>query len=89
MIQSGRTLVVEGIAANNPVLCGLIAALHDGPVLCNPASSGVTQGAAALAFLGERPMPRLTHSPVQPLLADEVQAYRQLWMAAIDESLAA
>lgn len=89
MIQSGRTLVVEGVAANNPVLCGLIAALHDGPVLCNPASSGVTQGAAALAFLGERPMPRLTHSPVQPLLADEVQAYRQLWMAAIDESLAA
>ena len=89
MIQSGRTLVVEGVAANNPVLCGLIAALHDGPVLCNPASSGVTQGAAALAFLGERPMPRLTHSPVQPLLADEMRAYHQLWMAAIDESVAA
>ena len=89
MIQSGRTLLVEGVAASNPVLCGLIAALHNGPVLCNPASSGVTQGAAALAFLGERPMPRLTHSPVQPLLADEMQAYRQLWTAAIDESLAA
>jgi sugar (pentulose or hexulose) kinase len=89
MIQSGRTLVVEGAAANNPVLCGLIAALHDGPVLCNPESSGVTQGAAALAFLGERPMPRLTHSLVAPLLADEMRAYRQLWMAAIDESVAA
>lgn len=89
MIQSGRTLLIEGVAASNPVLCGLIAALHDGPVLCNPASSGVTQGAAALAFLGERPVPRLTHSPVQPLLADEMRAYRQLWMAAVDESVAA
>jgi sugar (pentulose or hexulose) kinase len=89
MVQTGRTLVIEGVAASNPVLCGLIAALHDGPVLCNPASSGVTQGGAALAFLGERPMPRLTHSLVQPLLADEVRAYRQLWLAAIDESLAA
>jgi len=89
MIQSGRTLLVEGFAAHNPVLCGLIAALHDGPVLCNPASSGVTQGAAALAFLGERPMPRLTHTPVAPLLADEMRAYRQLWTAAVDESVAA
>jgi sugar (pentulose or hexulose) kinase len=89
MIQSGRTLLIEGMAAHNPLLCGLIAALHDGPVLCNPAASGVTQGAAALAFLGERPMPRLTHSPVRPLLADEIRAYRQLWMTAINESLAA
>ena len=89
MIQSGRALVMEGMAATNPLLCGLIAGLHDGPVLCNPQSSGVTQGAAALAFLGERPMPRLTHTPVKPLLTEEIRAYRQLWMAAIDESVAA
>lgn len=89
MIQTGRTLLIEGVAAGNPVLCGLIAALHDGPVLCNPTSSGVTQGAAALAFLGERPMPRLTHSPVAPLFAEEMQTYRRAWTTAIEDSRAA
>lgn len=89
MIQCGRTLLIEGMAAGNAVLSGLIASLHDGPVLCNTGPSGVTLGAAALAFLGERPMPRLIHRQVTPLMQDEMHAYRRLWTDAIKEAEAA
>lgn len=89
MIQCGRTLLIEGMAAGNHVLSGLIAALHDGPVLCNNGASGVTLGAAALAFLGERPMPRLSHHQVAPLLPDEMRAYQKVWRDAISAEIAA
>jgi len=89
MIQCGRTLLIEGMAAGNGVLSGLIAALHDGPVLCNTGPSGVTLGAAALAFLGERPMPRLIHRQVTPLLPAEMRDYQRIWREAISAEIAA
>jgi sugar (pentulose or hexulose) kinase len=89
MIQSGRDLVIEGVAAKNPLLCGLIAALHDGPVYCNAATSAVTTGAAALARFGEVLPPRVLHRRVKPLLVPDIQAYRRLWTSAITEAVAA
>ncbi|MDI7776419.1 hypothetical protein [Asticcacaulis sp. EMRT-3] len=89
MIQCGRTLLIEGMAAGNSVLAGLIAALHDGPVLRNDGPSGVTLGASALAYLGERPMPRLQHNQVTPLLPDEMRAYQRIWRDAINAEVAA
>lgn len=89
MIQSGRDLVIEGVAAKNPLLCGLIAALHDGPVYCNTATSAVTTGAAALARHGEAPPAGMAHRRVRPLLAQDMQAYRRLWASAVTEAVAA
>ncbi len=89
LIQAGRTLLIEGAAARNPTLCGLIAALHDGPVQVNGAVSGVTLGAAGLAFRGEAPAPALTRRHVKPLLANEMRAYQALWTAAVNNAIAA
>jgi len=89
MIQSGRDLIIEGVAARNPLLCGLIAALHDRPVYCNAATSAVTTGAAALARHGETLPPRGLHRRVRPLLMPEMQAYRRLWASAVTEAVAA
>ncbi|MBW8733413.1 MAG: carbohydrate kinase [Asticcacaulis sp.] len=89
MIQSGRDLLIEGMAARNPLLCGLIAALHDGPVYCNAATSAVTTGAAALARYGEALPPRVLHRRVKPLLVPDMQAYRRLWTSAVTEAVAA
>ncbi len=89
MIQSGRDLVIEGVAARNPLLCGLIAALHDGPVYCNAATSAVTTGAAALARFGESLPPRVPHRRVKPLLVADMQVYRRLWTSAVTEAVAA
>mgnify|MGYP000479905054 CR=1 FL=1 len=89
MIQSGRDLLIEGVAAKNPLLCGLIAALHDGPVYCNAATSAVTTGAAALARYGEALPPRVLHRRVRPLLMPDMQAYRRLWTSAVTEAVAA
>lgn len=83
LIQSGRPLLIEGMAARSPTLCGLIAALHEAPVYVNAEVSGVTLGATALAFHGEAPAPKLNYSRVEPLLAAEVQAYNRLWTAAV------
>ncbi len=84
LIQSGRPLLIEGMAARNPTLCGLIAALHEAPVYVNAEVSGVTLGATALAFHGEAPAPKLNYSRAEPLLTAEVQAYGRLWTAAVD-----
>ncbi len=89
LIQSGRPLLIEGMAARNPTLCGLIAALHDGPVFVNTDVSGVTLGAAALAFRGEAPAPKLSYRRCNPLLADDMRAYSRLWSAAVDDAVAA
>ena len=89
LIQSGRPLLIEGIAARNPTLCGLIAALHDGPVFVNSDVSGVTLGASALAFRGEATPPKLAYSRCMPLLVEEMRAYSRLWTAAVEDALAA
>ena len=89
MIQSGRDLLIEGVAARNSLLCGLIAALHDGPVYCNAATSAVTTGAAALARFGEAMPPRVLHRRVKPLLIQDMRAYRGLWASAVTEAVAA
>jgi sugar (pentulose or hexulose) kinase len=89
LIQSGRPLLIEGMAARNPVLCGLIAALHDGPVFVNTDVSGVTLGAAALAFRDEAKPPRLAYRRCEPLLAEEMRIYSRLWTAAVDQAVAA
>lgn len=89
MIQSGRALVIEGMAAGNPVLCRLIAALHDGPVVCTASVSAVTLGASALAYRDEVPLPRLRLRQVHPLLAGEFRAYRDLWLQACNTPVAA
>ena len=89
LIQTGRPLLIEGMAARNPTLCGLIAALHDGPVFINTDVSGVTLGAAALAFRGEAPPPKLSYSRCDPLLAEDMRAYCRLWTAAVDNAVAA
>ena len=90
LIQSGRPLLIEGMAARNPVLCGLIAALHDRPVYVNTDVSGVTLGAAALAFRGEarrhRSWPTAGASPCWPR---KMRAYSRLWTAAVDDAVAA
>ncbi len=89
LIQSGRPLLIEGMAARNPLLCGLIAALHDRPVFVNTDVSGVTLGAAALAFRGEAAPPRLAYRRCEPVLAEEMRAYSRLWTAAVDDAIAA
>lgn len=89
MIQSGRPLIIEGVAARNPVLCGLMAALHDGPVYYNTAASAVTLGASALAWHGEAPAPHLQLGTADPLLERELSAYRRLWTQACAETVAA
>jgi len=89
LIQSGRPLLIEGVAARNPALCGLIAALHEAPVFANTDVSGVTLGAAGLAFRGEAPAPRLNYRRCEPWLAEDMRAYSQLWAAAVDQAVAA
>ncbi|HVZ29977.1 MAG TPA: FGGY family carbohydrate kinase [Asticcacaulis sp.] len=89
LIQAGDSLLVEGAAARNETLCRLIAALHDGPVLVNDGVSGVTRGAAALAFYGENDVPAVTGRRVRPMLRQEVRAYRHLWHSALGEPIAA
>lgn len=89
LIQAGDSLLVEGAAARNDTLCRLIAALHDGPVLVNDGVSGVTRGAAALAFFGEHEVPTVIGRRVTPLLRQEVRAYRHLWHDALREPIAA
>lgn len=89
LIQSGRPLLIEGMATRNSVLCGLIAALHDGPVYVNTDVSGVTLGAAVLAFRGESAAPKLAYRRCKPLLAEEMHAYSRLWTAAVGNALAA
>jgi len=89
LIQSGRPLLIEGMAARNPALCGLIAALHDAPVFVNTDVSGVTLGAAGLAFRAEAPTPRLNYRRCEPWLAEDMRAYSRLWTAAVDQAMAA
>jgi sugar (pentulose or hexulose) kinase len=89
LIQAGDSLLVEGAAARNETLCRLIAALHDGPVVVNDGISGVTRGAAALAFLGEHEVPQATGRRVEPMLCREVRDYRHLWQRALSEPIAA
>jgi sugar (pentulose or hexulose) kinase len=89
LIQSGRPLLIEGMAARSPALCGLIAALHDCPVYVNTDVSGVTLGASGLAFRGEAPPPKMAYRRCDPLLADDMRIYSRLWTAAVDEAVAA
>jgi sugar (pentulose or hexulose) kinase len=89
LIQAGDSLLVEGAAARNETLCRLIAALHDGPVVVNDGISGVTRGAAALAFRGEHNLPALPGRRVKPLLRQEMRTYRHLWHSALNASIAA
>ncbi len=90
MIQAGRTLLIEGAAARNPLLCGLIAALHDGPVFHNASASAVTLGGAALAYRDTANLaPRFSHRRARPVLAQDLRAYRSLWSAAVEDAVAA
>ncbi len=89
LVKAYDTLLIEGQAARNPTLCGLIASLRDGPVQVSGAASGVTMGAAALAFRDEgfdAPLPRRT---IAPLLPREVETYRRLWTDALRAEMAA
>jgi sugar (pentulose or hexulose) kinase len=89
LIQAGKALLVEGAAARNETLCRLIAALHDGEVLVNDGISGVTRGAAALAFYGQHEVPPAAGRRIKPLLRREIRAYRDLWHNALGEPIAA
>jgi L-fuculokinase len=89
LIKADHPLLIEGPAARNPTLCGLIAALRDGPVMVNDKVSGVTLGAAALAFYGEAPPPAAPGREIRPLLSHDVHAYQNLWHAALDAEMAA
>lgn len=89
LIKADHPLLIEGPAARNPTLCGLIAGLRSGPVMVNDKVSGVTLGAAALAFYGEATAPVSPARLVRPLLRHDLEVYRSLWHAALDAEMAA
>ncbi len=87
LINAHDDLLIEGPVAKNDRLCGLIAALRDRPVLVNDSASGVTLGAAALAFYGEAAPPVMARREIAPILGNDIRTYRDLWCRVVDAAL--
>ncbi|WP_374188340.1 hypothetical protein [Asticcacaulis biprosthecium] len=89
LVHADDQLLIEGPAAGNALLCGLIAALRPGLVVVENNCNAVTLGAARLAFY-DRPAPRpRPRQVVTPVLRDDIRRYRELWRGRVTAELAA
>ncbi|MCU0905208.1 MAG: FGGY family carbohydrate kinase [Tabrizicola sp.] len=86
-LRSGATILIDGPAAQSPLIPGLIAALRPGqPVLTSAQSEGTTLGAGVLARMkGTGQLPRLatTLIPQQALTLAGLHSYRDRWLELI------
>ncbi|ESQ93259.1 hypothetical protein ABAC460_00740 [Asticcacaulis sp. AC460] len=89
LVRASDQVLIEGPAAGNPLLCGLIAALRPGQVVVEDNRNAVTLGAARLAFY-DSPAPRARiRQVVAPVLRDDIRRYRELWRGRVSAELAA
>jgi sugar (pentulose or hexulose) kinase len=83
-LRSGATILIDGPAAQSPLIPGLIAALRPGqPVLTSAQSEGTTLGAGVLARMkgnGQLPHIDSTLIPRPALALDGLQGYRDRWL---------
>ncbi|ESQ76126.1 FGGY-family carbohydrate kinase [Asticcacaulis sp. AC402] len=89
LVRASDQLLIEGPAAGNALLCGLIAALRPGPVVVEDRRNAVSLGAARLAFY-DRPAPQARiRQLVTPVLRDDIRRFRELWRGRVSAELAA
>lgn len=89
LVKASEQLLIEGPAAGNPLLCGLIAALRPGEVVVNDRCNAVTLGAAALAFHDRPAAPARAQRVIAPVLGDDMRRYRDLWRGRVEAELVA
>ena len=86
-LRSGATILIDGPAAQSPLIPGLIAALRPSqPVLTSAQSEGTTLGAGVLARMkGTGQLPHLASALIpQPALAlNSLHSYRDRWLDII------
>jgi len=88
-LRSKAAIIVDGPAAQNPLMLGLLAALRPGQqVMASQASEGTMLGAGLLALMkGHGVLPRITTS-LTPCPASAVQGlahYREKWIEIIKQ----
>jgi sugar (pentulose or hexulose) kinase len=83
LMRSENPIVVDGSFAENPLFCGLLAALRPGqPVVVSSEREGTALGAGLLWGWAERPAPvPLELRPVGPLEVTGLHAYADRWRA--------
>lgn len=79
LLQAGRTSIIDGGFAAEPMLAALVAALRpDLEILVEPAGGGTSLGAALLASHG-RPAPPPALARATPCAIPGLAAYRERW----------
>jgi sugar (pentulose or hexulose) kinase len=83
LMRSRSPIVIDGSFAENPLFCGLLAALRPGQrVAVSIEREGTALGAALLWGWAERQAPApLELRPVEPLEVSGLQAYADRWRA--------
>lgn len=89
VLRSKAVIIVDGPAAQNPLMLGLIAALRPGQqVMASQLSEGTTLGAGVLALMkGSGTLPRIETTLV-PCAASKVpglERYRENWINLIEQ----
>jgi len=86
-LRSEAVIVIDGPAAQSPLLPGLIAALRPGqPVMTSAESEGTTLGAGVLALMkGTGRLPRFVSAlnPRNAISLPGLRAYRDRWLDLI------
>ncbi len=90
-LRSGATILIDGPAAQSPLIPGLIAALRQGqPVLTSAHSEGTTLGAGVLAQTkGTGQLPQLASAliPQPALLLTGLHSYRDRWLDLVQQDV--
>ena len=84
-IGSRARIIIDGPFAENPVFLAILAGLRPGQqVLASDLRDGTTAGAAVLALMegnGKLPQIALTLRPVEPAKLENLDRYRETWLA--------
>ena len=88
-LRSGSSIILDGPAARNTLLMGLVGALRQGQtVFASELSEGTTLGAGVLGQMkttGQLPKLEIGLIAQAPLELSGLQAYRSRWIALINE----
>lgn len=86
LVSAQGDLIIEGPLTSNRSFCRLLAALRrPGSVYISEQQYGVTQGAAALAYWPETKPKLAGLAAIEPMLMDEMSAYKQFWQQALTQ----